>query len=318
MIDIAFNEGGDAFVAVRDLNAIYKFTGGDLTAAPALTIDLGVWPLSLVFDADGNLIVSTNGCQIVKVDPMTGATEVIAGVKDAKIFDDGIPGSPLTAKFTANIADVAIAPNGDLYVADSHRIRRIRKGSGGYADALVETVAGSIQQKNRAQIANGVGTAASFNLIGGLLMSEDGKRLYISDQAAGMIRELWIGDGVIPVSTEKKLRAGTYNIRFYNDADEGNRHWDVRKAAVLQLLKDYAFDVIGVDSLLQIFSCSAYCSLFLLSSLVLEVLHLSLSLKQHSLCLVSGLDSFLLLTVFLCILLSFLDLGIDLLLGELC
>ena len=245
VIDIAFNEGGDAFVAVRDLNAVYKFTGGDFTAAPALTIDLGAWPLSLVFDADGNLIVSTNGCQIVKVDPMTGATEVIAGVKDAKTFDDGIPGSPLTAKFTANIADVAIAPNGDLYVADSHRIRRIRKGSGGYADALVETVAGSIQQKNRAQIANGVGTAASFNLIGGLLMSEDGKRLYISDQAAGMIRELWIGDGVIPVSTEKKLRAGTYNIRFYNDADEGNRHWDVRKAAVLQLLKDYAFDVIG-------------------------------------------------------------------------
>ena len=138
-------------MAVRDRNTIYKYAGGDVTASPSLTINLGKWPNAMAFDADGNLIVATNGCQLLKVNPVTGSYSAIAGILDAKAFDDGTEGSPLTAKFSANLADIAIAPNGDIYVADWYRIRRVRKGSAGYENAVVSTIAGSSQAPSRTE-----------------------------------------------------------------------------------------------------------------------------------------------------------------------
>lgn len=245
VMDIAFDADGNAYVAVRDKNTIYKYAGGDLTASPSLTINLGKWPNAMAFDADGNLIVATNGCQVLKVNPTTGSYSAIAGILDAKTFDDGTEGSPLTAKFSANLADLAIAPNGDIYVADWYRIRRIRKGSAGYDNAVVSTVAGSSQAANIGTIVDGVGTAATFRQMGGLLMSSDGTVLYISDQGTGQIRELYLGDDNGPVISKPVLTVGTFNIRFETDKDTNERSWTFRRTGVVQLIKDYDFEIVG-------------------------------------------------------------------------
>lgn len=245
-MDVKFDANGDAFLAVRDLNTIYKYNNGDFTSTPALTVNLGKWPLAMEFDADGNLIVATNGCQILCVNPSTGSFEAIAGVLDAKAIDDGTAGQPLTAKFTAGIGDIAIAPNGDIYVGDTHRIRRIVKGSAGYSDATVMTVAGSTRQTNRNNIADGVGTAATFNQIGGLMFTSDGKYLYVTDQGSCHIRQVYIGDAASAVTTPKTaLKAATFNIRFITSKDENECSWDSRKTGVVSLVKDQNLDVVG-------------------------------------------------------------------------
>ena len=244
-MDVAFDAEGNGYLAVRDLNTIYKYSGGDFTASPEWQANLGKWPNAMAFDADGNLMVVTNGCQLLTVNPVTGAFEVIAGIKDAKAFDDGTSGSPLTAKFTANLADLAIAPNGDIYLADWYRIRRIRKGAAGYSDAVVSTVAGSSQAANMAAVQDGVGTAATFRQLGGLLLSSDGSTLYISDQGTGQIRELYIGEPDAPVTPAPTVRAATFNIRFVTDKDTAERSWASRRTGVVQLIKDYSFDVVG-------------------------------------------------------------------------
>lgn len=245
VMDVVFNDDGDAFVAVRDLNTIFKFTDGDFDSDPALTINLGKWPNAMAFDTDGNLIVATNGCQIVKVNPATGSFSAIAGVKDAKAFDEGTPGIPLTAKFSANIADIAIAPNGDIYIADWYRVRRIRKGSSGYDNALVSTIAGDAQAANIGEILDGVGTEANFRQLGGLLLSRDAKTLYITDQGVGQIRELYLGVDNTPVAGKPVVTAATFNVRFLTDKDTGERSWDSRKSGVVQLIKDFDFDIVG-------------------------------------------------------------------------
>ena len=246
VMSIQFDASGNAWVAVRDLNTIFKYPGTDFNSAPLLTIDLGHWPQAMRFDADGFLIVATNGCQILAVNPENGSIQVIAGVENAKSFDDGKPGLPMTAKFMASIADLVIAPNGDIYVGDHSRVRQIRKGSAGYYNATVTTVAGGASQSDRSKIADGVGTEASFKQIGGLMLSDDGKTIYISDQGSGHIRSLYIGDGTVPEQKgEEQLTAGTFNIRFLNDADTGNKRWDKRKGYVVQLLRDASFDVVA-------------------------------------------------------------------------
>lgn len=245
VMDIVFDADGNAYVAVRDKNTIYKYAAGDVTASPSLTINIGKWPNAMAFDADGNLIVATNGCQVLNVNPSTGAFTAIAGIQDAKSFDDGTAGSPLTAKFSANLADLAIAPNGDIYIADWYRIRRIRKGDLGYQNAVVTTVAGSTQAANIGAIADGIGTAATFRQLGGLLLNSTGSVLYISDQGVGQIRELYIGDPDAPVVEKPRLTSATFNIRFVTDKDTDERSWTSRKTGVVQLIKDYGFDIVG-------------------------------------------------------------------------
>lgn len=244
-MDVVFDAHGNGWLAVRDLNTIYKYASGDFTASPALTVNIGKWPLAMEFDADGYLIVATNGCQLLKVDPSTGSYSVIAGVSDAKTIDDGTEGAPLTAKFTAGIGDIAIASNGDIYVADTYRVRRIRKGTLGYTNAVVSTVAGSSQAENMAAIKDGVGSAATFCQMGGLMLNSQGTVLYITDQGTGQIRELYLGDAEAPVTPAPTVRAATFNIRFITDKDTGERSWSSRRTGVVQLIKDYDFEVVG-------------------------------------------------------------------------
>jgi endonuclease/exonuclease/phosphatase family metal-dependent hydrolase len=46
---------------------------------------------------------------------------------------------------------------------------------------------------------------------------------------------------------DEKLTVATYNIRLQTSADSGARSWDKRKADVAKLIKQYKFDVFGVQ-----------------------------------------------------------------------
>ena len=243
-MDVKFDATGNAYLAVRDLNTVYKYDGGDFSAEPSASYNLGKWPLRMEFDPYGDLVVATNGGQIIKIDTATGDQEVIAGTLSANTMDDGTPGYPHTAKFTNNLNAMAITSGGVIYVGDHYRLRKITPGPSGYADAVVSTVAGSTQAVSRSD-ADGTGTSATFRNIGGLLLSPDETVMYVSDQESGYIREIFLGSADAGSKPKDMLKAATYNIRFVTDKDTGNKAWDTRKSKVVKLIKDYDFDVIG-------------------------------------------------------------------------
>src|SRR5690606_11377115 len=104
------------------------------------------------------------GSRIMRTD-MSGNLTTIAGTTSG--YQDGPVG---TARFSLP-AGVAIAPNGDVYVADygNHSIRKI---SGG----MVTTFAGN----GSSGCTNGNGGAARFNLPTGLAFGPNGE-LFVAD-----------------------------------------------------------------------------------------------------------------------------------------
>ena len=244
-VDVKFDAAGNAYLAVWDNYAIYRFDGGDFSAEPSATYSFtDKRPMSMAFDPYGDLIVTTNGGQVIRVDTVTGDMDVIAGVKAANTMDDGTSGRPRTAKFTNNLNSVVVTSGGVIYVGDNYRLRKIVPGPAGYVDAVVSTVAGSTQAAYRS-VADGIGTAATFNSFGGMMLSPDESVLYMTEQTGGYVRQIFLGNADASAAPLKKLRTATFNIRFITDKDTGDRAWDVRKSKVLRLIQDYGFDVIG-------------------------------------------------------------------------
>ena len=245
-VDVKFDSAGNAYVAVWDNYAIYRFDGGNLNAAsPSATYSFdGKRPLSMAFDPYGDMIVTTNGGQVIRLDTVSGEQELIAGEKAANTIDDGTAGRPRTAKFTNNLNSVVVTSGGVIYLGDNYRLRKIVPGLAGYADAVVSTVAGSTQAAYR-EVGDGVGSGATFNSFGGMMLSPDESVLDMTEQTGGYVREIFLGNADASVSPSPRLRAGTFNIRFITDKDTGDRAWDVRKTKVVRLIQDYGFDVIG-------------------------------------------------------------------------
>ena len=162
-------------------------TGDDFTTLESfVTFDDG--PLAMEFAPDGNLIVTTNGCQIIAVAP-DGTKTVIAGIRAAKADDNGEPGQPLTAKFGANLFGMTLDASGNIYVADDSFkiIKFIRKGDNGYTDATVLTVAGT---SGTSAVRDGDGTSAAFGTPGEIRMAPDGRHIYVSEYSNFVIREI--------------------------------------------------------------------------------------------------------------------------------
>ena len=244
-VDVKFDPAGNAYLAVWDNYAIYRFDAGDFSAEPSATYSFSSKrPMSMAFDPYGDMIVTTNGGQVIRLNTASGEQEVIAGTLGANTMADGTSGQPRTAKFTNNLNAIAITSGGTIYVGDHYRLRKIVPGPTGYVDAVVSTVAGSSQASARSET-DGVGTAASFRNIGGLMLSPDESVLYVTEQESGFVREVFLGNADASVVPVKKMKAATFNIRFITDKDTGDRAWDVRKTKVVRLIQDYGFDVIG-------------------------------------------------------------------------
>lgn len=186
-------------VAGDDLPTLTDGAGGDNDSAEFNR------PRGLVVDPSGNLFVADSGNNCIrKIDFSSGTPMVttVAGDQGTRVQGNTDDPDPMRAKFN-NPSGLALAPNGDLYIADTgnHRIRKLAAGGG------VTTVAGSsLGNKDDA------GTKAQFNFPTGLAW--DGTALYVADSGNSLIRKIDFSDPADPVSTiagSVKLGAGMAN-----------------------------------------------------------------------------------------------------------
>ena len=94
-------------------------------------------PYDLAVDSDGQIYVADGLLhQVLRVDPATGESEVVAGTGEAGSAGDGGLASEATIQEPVGIA---LAPDGSLFMADftANRIRRVG------ADGTIDTVAGT-------------------------------------------------------------------------------------------------------------------------------------------------------------------------------
>lgn len=189
ILDVKFDAAGNMYVLDRGAKAVLKYRKDNWTTAETFATFTG-GPLSMEFDPDGNLIVAANDRKFYSISA-DGTVTHIAG-SGTKGSSDGTSGEPLTAQF-GDVWGFTITKSGDIYVADGsyHIIKLIKKGSSGYADATVRTVAGTAGKAGKA---DGTGTAASFNTPYDICVSPSGDKLYVSDLMNFLIREITIKD----------------------------------------------------------------------------------------------------------------------------
>lgn len=149
--------GDDAYVTSRNDSKIYKFAGG-ATGTKSVFFDFSTlehgddtnWPIALVFDGDGNAIVTVGSSKgtsatafMIYVIGQDGSVVTTIG-KAVKAANWGATydGAPANATFSANMNGIVLGPDGALYMVDSYAIRRITKGASGWSDATVTTILG--------------------------------------------------------------------------------------------------------------------------------------------------------------------------------
>ena len=193
--------------------------------------------LGLAVDGDGNVIVAdTQNHAIRRIAPDWTVTTIAGG------NGPGLRDGPATAARFAKPADVAIATDGSIYVADSdnHRIRRI-------ADGMVTTVAGSgpvfvwpgHDEGLRGGHRDGPAKRALLNFPHGIAFAPDGGLLILEEQKR--IRRLsptgWVSTFAASDSNEQRDGAigdATFSTLRAIDTDaEGNVY-------VIDSLPDYA------------------------------------------------------------------------------
>lgn len=200
--EIQFDQAGNLYIAERDNHVIRKvdgrthiistvagtgvagFSGDGGPGARALLRQ----PHSIVFDRDGTLLICDIGNQrIRRLHLDTGVIETWAGTGQAAETPDGAPvaGTPLRGPRT-----MAMAPNGDLYLAlrEGNAILRI--------DARTQTlhrVAGTGEQG----YAGDGGPALAAKLGGPKGLAYAAGQLYVADTENHVIRRVDLVSGVI-------------------------------------------------------------------------------------------------------------------------
>lgn len=152
--DLAFDADGNLFISeadayrIRRINAmdgtIGTFAGttspGNNTEVPALSAQLN-GPRGIAFNAQGDLFISMVGSDCVRyIDADSSYLHAFAGTGNSGSTGfSGDGGAALVAQFYSPYG-VAVAPNGNVYVADlnNRRIRMVDVGAG-----EISTVAGS-------------------------------------------------------------------------------------------------------------------------------------------------------------------------------
>lgn len=139
-------------------------------------------PYGLALDRNGNLYIADLGNARVRRLRTDGVIETVAGGGTLPPGGDGDGGPATGAKLSAP-RNVAIHPNGDLYLSDfdAHRVYRIAAGG------ILTTVAGNGKPGSSGD--GGAGSLAQLAYPAGLAFDASGI-LYIADSANGRVRSL--------------------------------------------------------------------------------------------------------------------------------
>lgn len=131
------------------------------------------FPGGITIDKDGNLYIADRGNFRIRKISATGNTSTIAGGTQGN--KDGKGGD---AQFSQDMRDLVADGQGNLYLSDDNRIRKID------AQGTVSTIAGGISG-----FQDGDGTAAKFNYPNGLAIDSQG-RIYVADLNNNRIRRI--------------------------------------------------------------------------------------------------------------------------------
>ena len=159
------------------------FTGDGGSAADARLS----FPSGLAFDPEGNLYIADQDNQRIR--RITRATGLIATVAGSGMPGFSGDGGPATAARLRNPQGLAVAADGDLFVADvdNHRIRRVGVRSG-----RIVTVAGigpAAGKPNDFAGDGGPATAARFTRPTGLAIDDRG-HLFVADFGNSRVRRI--------------------------------------------------------------------------------------------------------------------------------
>jgi hypothetical protein len=158
-------------------------------------------PSAVGFDRAGNLYIADSGNHRVrKVARRSGLISTVAGDGAPASSGDVGDGQPAVRAHLFWPSDLAVAPDGDLYIADTehNRVRRVDRRTG-----RISTVAGDGTAGLRGD--GGPATRASLSSPTGLALAQRGRTLtiYIADSSNGRVRVVG-PDGVISSLTTGK------------------------------------------------------------------------------------------------------------------
>ncbi len=173
-------------------------------------------PVGLALAPDGSLFVSDANNFTIRRVTADGVVTTIAGAAG----QDGSADGPAASARFGKPAELALAPNGTLYIADAakHTIRRLAP------DGRVSTIAGLVGADGAADGANGV--ARFFNPYG--LAVSSGGSLIVADTYNETVRELLApftvgvssaGDARV-ISWESVVGCG-YQVQFKDSVSDG-------------------------------------------------------------------------------------------------
>lgn len=161
----------------------YTGDGGAATAARVRN------PEGMGVASNGNLYISDVGNNVIrKVDFITGVITTVVGTGTAGNAGDG---GPATLAQLDGPQDVFVAPNGDLYIADtgSHKVRKVTAATG-----VITTVIGDGTSGNTGD--GGTATAARLNSPRSVVVAASGD-VFVSDRPNDRVRKVTAATGII-------------------------------------------------------------------------------------------------------------------------
>ncbi|MEK7348158.1 MAG: hypothetical protein AABZ94_04745 [Candidatus Eisenbacteria bacterium] len=161
----------------------YTGDGGPATSATIRNAE------GVAIGPDGSLyIADTDNHVIRRVSPLTGVITTVAGNGSPGSSGDGAAATAARLQFPQ---DLAVAANGDLYIADTgnHKIRKVAAATG-----IITTVAGTGTPGSSGD--GGAATAARLNSPRGIAVVANGD-CFIADRSNGKVRKVTAATGII-------------------------------------------------------------------------------------------------------------------------
>ncbi len=152
-------------------------------------------PIGVAVDRGGDIYL-TDGNRVLEVHRATQQLEVVAGTGAAGFSGDGGPGPQATLDGPSG---VAVAPNGDVYIEDGNRVRKVSA-----VDGVISTVAGDGRAGSggdggpavRASLELGSAPSGVGGLSDSIAVGPDGA-LYVADTRNNEVQKVSPATGVI-------------------------------------------------------------------------------------------------------------------------